>query len=203
MPRLNQIVRQRGRIGHHLDGAGTIGGADAGGHALGGINTHLKIGAKTLAILGNHLFDSQLLEAFGGGRHADQSPAESRHEVYGFGRGPFAGHDEVSLVFAVFIIDDNHHPAPPEFSEDVFNGRQPIFHMTKPNVTGDLQIPPRNSGRRETATARGPTVNICVPPAPGLTLKRGANFSASQKAGFMGRHIQGQRYSVLVVDDLA
>ena len=78
---LDQILRHGGGRGHDLNRLGAVGGADAGGDAARGIHAHLKIGAKIFAVLLHHAFNAQLLQAFGGRRHANQPAPESRHEI--------------------------------------------------------------------------------------------------------------------------
>ena len=72
------------------DGARAVGGADAGGDAVGGIHADLEIRAKTLAVLLNHAVDAELLQAFAGRGHANQATPVLGHEIDGGGRDEFA-----------------------------------------------------------------------------------------------------------------
>ena len=125
---LDEIVRQRGGVGHDLDGAGAVGGADAGGDAVGGVHADLEIRAKAFAVFDDHLLDAELLEAFRGGGHADQAAAEPGHEIDGLRRGPFAGHDQIALVLAVRIVHHDDHAALAEVGHDGFDGVEPFLH---------------------------------------------------------------------------
>ena len=84
--RLHQVVRHRLRFGQDFDGARPVRRADAGGDAARGVHAHVKIGAKALAVLLHHAVNAQLVEPFGGRRHANESAPESGHEIDGGGR---------------------------------------------------------------------------------------------------------------------
>jgi hypothetical protein len=53
---LDKVIWHRSGIGQQADGVGAIGGADAGGDALGGIDGDSEIGPESLAILRDHAF---------------------------------------------------------------------------------------------------------------------------------------------------
>ena len=44
-------------------------------------------------------------------RQADQAAAEARHEVDGLGRDMVGGDDQVALVLAVLVVDEDDHAA--------------------------------------------------------------------------------------------
>ena len=109
--------------GHRgLHGAGAVGGRDAGGHALGGLDRHREGGAHLGAVARHHGRQVQALAAFAGQRQADQAAAEARHEVDGFGRDVVGGQHQVALVLAVFLVDQDDHAAGAHVGDDVFDG---------------------------------------------------------------------------------
>ena len=57
---------------------------------------------------------TNLLEAFVGGRHADEAAAEAGHEIDRRRRDVFGGQDEIALVLTVGVIDDDDHASPAE-----------------------------------------------------------------------------------------
>ena len=128
---LHQILRHGGGRRHDLNGFGAVGGADAGGDAARGVHAHLKIGAKTLAVLMHHAVNAELLQPPGGRRHANQPASEPGHEIDGGGRDVLAGHDEVALVLAVFIIHDDDHFPPADVRNDGFDAVESFFHSAK------------------------------------------------------------------------
>ena len=111
VPRLHQVVGQRGGFGQGLDGRGAVGGADAGGDALRGVDAGLEVGTVGLAVVEYHALDAELLQALRRGRHTDEAAAKLGHEVDRLGRGFLGGHDQVALVFAIGVIDDDDHLA--------------------------------------------------------------------------------------------
>src|SRR5579859_5357557 len=88
---LDQIFRHSGRLGHDLNRARTVSSRNAGGDSARGIHAHLKIRAKTFAVLFDHSFDAQLLQSFGTGRNANESASVLGHEVDRGGRDELRG----------------------------------------------------------------------------------------------------------------
>ena len=131
MAGLHEIFRRRCRFGHDLDGARPVGGADAGGDAARGVHAHLKIRAEAFAVLLHHAVDAELVQPFGGGRHANQPAPESGHEIDGGGRDELPGHDQIAFIFAVGIIHDDDHFAFADVGDDGFNAVESFFHRRK------------------------------------------------------------------------
>ena len=63
------------------------------------------------AVRRTHHRKGQLGDARFGQREADETLAVCGHEVDGVGRGHLTRNDKVSLIFAVFVINQNEHPA--------------------------------------------------------------------------------------------
>ena len=55
---------------------------------------------------------------------ADEPASMGGHEVDRLGGDLGGGADEVALVFAVFVIDDDDKPTKPDVGDEVFDGRE-------------------------------------------------------------------------------
>ena len=152
VPRLHQVVQYRRRIGHHLNGARTVGRADAGGDAARGVNADLKIGLERLAIVTDHPLDAQLLQPFGGGWHANQAAAVLGHEIDGLRRRVLGGHDQIAFVLAVSVIHHDDHPAFPQLLDHRFDGIKRLLHLSRLNLTGS---PATGSNKKALGSVRG------------------------------------------------
>ncbi len=97
----------------NLDGGGTVFGADAGGDtkAFGGIDGDGEGGSELGGVVFGLAMESEAIALFGGERKADESSAMGDHKVDGFGGDELSSVDEVALVLAVLIINqDNGSP---------------------------------------------------------------------------------------------
>lgn len=128
--RLNQIAWDSCWRSQHLDGFCPIGSTDACGDSMCGIDADLEVGFELITVFGDHAFNSQLAKPVLAGRHTDESPAEARHEIDGFGGYFLGSHNEIPLIFPVFVIDDNNHFAGPNIDENVFNGVERIRNLS-------------------------------------------------------------------------
>jgi hypothetical protein len=97
-----------------LHRARPVGGGDAGGDALGGLDRNGEGGAVRCLVVARHQRQAELTAARFGQRQADQAAAVGGHEVDGLGRDVLGGHHEVALVLAVFFIDQDDHAPRPE-----------------------------------------------------------------------------------------
>ena len=61
------------------------------------------------AVVEHHALDAELLESLRRGGNADEAAAEPGHEVDRLGRRLLGGHNQVALVFAIGVIDDDNH----------------------------------------------------------------------------------------------
>jgi hypothetical protein len=64
-----------------------------------------------------------MLNSFFGQRKADQAASMGCHKVDRVRRDFFRRHAEVTLVFAVFVIHQDDHPAAANFIDRLFNRR--------------------------------------------------------------------------------
>ena len=129
--RLHEVVRHRRRFGQDFDGARPVRRADAGGDAVRGVHAHVKIGAKALAVLLHHAVNAQLVEPFGGRRHANESAPEFGHEIDRRGRDELRRHDQITFVLAVGIVHHDDHFASADVGDDGFNAVESFFHRRR------------------------------------------------------------------------
>ena len=78
---LAQVFGARVRSHRGDDGVRAIVRRDAGGHTLGGLDGQREVGAMFAVRLADHERQTQLAATLGGEREADESAAETRHEV--------------------------------------------------------------------------------------------------------------------------
>src|SRR5439155_19666750 len=128
----------------------------------------LEIGLKSLAVLADHALDAELLQALGGGRHADQAAPMFRHEIYRFRRDKLRRHDQVAFILTVRIVHDDDHFAPPQIFGDRFDGVKPLCHTawTSYPPCGELPAAKVAGGLGASAQSRQPTSRSRSPPAP-------------------------------------
>ena len=97
-------------------------GRDAGGNALGGLDRQRKVGALLAIGLTDHQRQSQLRAALARQRQADQATAIAGHEIDVFGAGLGRRHEQIAFVLAILVVDDDHHLAGSQVSDNVLNG---------------------------------------------------------------------------------
>ena len=118
----SQIAGLAGRIDGDADGVRAVGRGDAGGDALGRFDGFAKRRAETRVVARRHGRQLQRVADFGAERKADQAARVPGHEVDDFGRDLFGGDGEVAFVFAIFIVDDDQHPAGPKILDRFGDG---------------------------------------------------------------------------------
>ena len=74
-----------------------------------------------VAVARHHRRQLELFTALARERQADQATAETGHEVDGFGRDVVRRQHQVTFVFAVFFIDQDHDAAGAHVGHDVFD----------------------------------------------------------------------------------
>ena len=68
-----------------------------------------------------HEREIQLVHEAGAERKADEAAGVFRHEINGLGRHMLGGDGDVTLVFPIFVVDKNDHPALPDILHRFFN----------------------------------------------------------------------------------
>ena len=118
-PGRDDVLRPARRVDRHRDGARAVGGRDAGGDALARLDRDGEGGLVARAVVLRHQRQAELLDPLAGQRQADQAARVLGHEVDRFGRGALRRDDEVALVLAVLVVDQDEHPALAGFLDDV------------------------------------------------------------------------------------
>src|SRR6266436_8416035 len=109
--RTDQIGRPCRRINCGEHGGGAIGGRNSCGCTLLRLDADAKSGFKSRAVVRDHEWNFERIEMLGCHRQANQSAAILRHEIDDLRRNLLSGDSEVTFVFAIFIVDNDHHLA--------------------------------------------------------------------------------------------
>ena len=73
-----------------------------------GVDRDGERGALALGVVGDHQREAQLVEPLPLDGHADHAAGVADHERHRLGRHGLGGHDQVALVLAVGVVDDDH-----------------------------------------------------------------------------------------------
>ena len=122
VPRPLQVVGSGAAVDQRLDGGRAVVGGDAGGDAGGGLDRHRERRAVLGAVAAGHRRQAKALAALARQRQADQAAAMLGHEVDRLGRHVVGGQHQVAFVFAVFLVDEDHHAASGQLGDQFGNG---------------------------------------------------------------------------------
>ena len=103
---------------------GAICRANAGGDAFRGLDAHVECRMKTARVVSSHRRDIEFFEALLGHREANQPAAIARHKIDVIGRDMFGEHAKIAFIFAMFVIDEDDHPALFENLNGIFDSGQ-------------------------------------------------------------------------------
>ena len=121
MPGLPQVFGPGVRCNGRLDRPGAIVRGDARSDSVSRFDRNRKIGRMMLVSVADHERQPELLAAFTSDGQADEAAPVRRHVVDVFGADFFGGHDQVTFVLAIFIIDHDDHLAGRNVGDDVFD----------------------------------------------------------------------------------
>ena len=105
------------------DRAGAVGGGDAGGDALARLDRGGEGGFEAGAVGAAHRLQAELVDPLAGQRQADQAAAVLGHEVDRVGRRHLRRDDEVALILAVLVVDQDEHAAVARLVDDLLGAR--------------------------------------------------------------------------------
>ena len=108
-------------VDQRLDGGRPVGGRDAGRGAVAVVHAHREGGPLHLGVGGHHQGQVELLDPLGGERHADQTRGVGEEEGDLLGGDRVGGHDQVALVLAVLVVDDDDDLAAPDRRDRFLN----------------------------------------------------------------------------------
>ena len=113
-----------GGIDRHRDGARAVGGADPGRNPLLGLDRHREGGLVAAAVGPRHRLEPELVGAVLAEREADEAAPVARHEIDRV-RGRHLGrNDEVALILAALVVDEDEHAAVARLVDDRFGPDQ-------------------------------------------------------------------------------
>jgi hypothetical protein len=111
MPRRHEILAAPRGIDRHLHGTRAVGGGNARGDALPGLDRNRERRLVPRAVIRAHQRQAELADALLRHGKADQAARMLRHEIDGVGRRHLCGNDEIALILAILVIDQDEHPA--------------------------------------------------------------------------------------------
>ena len=106
-----------------LHGAGPVSSGNAGGDAHRRLNGHGEGGGVLGAVAHGHWWQAQALATLTGEGQANQTPAIAGHEVDAVSGDVVRRQHQVTFVFTVFFVHQDHNAARPQVGHDVFDGR--------------------------------------------------------------------------------
>ena len=120
------VVTRRIRVDRARNRQRTVGGRNAGCNPFAGFDGDGEGGLVPGAVGLAHQRQCQLLHLAAFHRQTDQAARMADHEVDLLGGGKLRRDDQITLVFAVFVIDQNEHPPRARFRNQIF-GRSEVF----------------------------------------------------------------------------
>jgi len=121
MSGMHDVGRLRVRSARHPDRVRTVGRGDARGHAVRGLDRHGEVRAVHRTVDSSHRRQVELPRVRFGDRHADQPTAVFGHEIDRIGRDAVRGDDQIALVLAVLLVDEDRHATTLELGDDLGN----------------------------------------------------------------------------------
>jgi hypothetical protein len=162
--RAHEVLGPALRIGGDLDRARAVGGRDAGGHAGARLDRHGEGRAQArlvaldlqrqVELVGDALLHGQ----------ADQAARVARHEVDDLGRHGLGQADQVALVLAVLVVDEDRQAAGLELLDGLGHrrGDARLAHGA-PSSPPSLPPPPPGSPPPESPSPESPPLSPASP----------------------------------------
>ena len=117
-------ARSPGRVAGSMSAwivAAAVGGRDAGRRAVAEVDGVGERGALGLGVVLDHERQVELVAALAGERRADDARRVAHEERDLLRRGELGRHDEVALVLAVLVVDDDDDLAPSDGGDGVLD----------------------------------------------------------------------------------
>ena len=131
-------------------------------------------GAHGRRVLGDHHADLQLVQPLAGHRHADEAAPVRGHEVDRLRRRLVGGHDQVALVLAVLVVDDQQEIRPWRISS-MASSIVTNALMSSPSAASErCRYLPITSISRFTAWPRASVPNVVTASVCGITITSNA-----------------------------
>ncbi len=192
VPRAPEVTGHRVGGDGYLDGPGAVGGRDAGGHAEAALRVDgdRERGGHLFAVAVDHLRQVEARAILRRQRKTDPAAGKPEHEVDDLGRDTFGRADEVTLVLAVLVVDDDDHLPRGQVGNGLRNRRQGHGALPGPMPAARKcrTYLPITSPSRCTASpgARSPSVVCC----------QGKRNQTHLDSSRPGQALNGQRHAV-------
>src|SRR6185312_5832022 len=105
------VARLRVRMDGDLNRSRAVVCGDAGRDSFPRLDRDRERGAERRLVPLGHLVEVERVAALAGETEADEAARVRRHEVDRVGRGELRGDDEIALVLAVRVVDDDDEAA--------------------------------------------------------------------------------------------
>ena len=119
---LHEIGRLRVGMDRHLDRSRPVVRGDARRHSLARLDRDGERGSERRFVVLGHLVQAEHVAALAGEAEADEAARVHRHEVDRVRRRELRRDDEVTLVLAVRIVDDDDEPAGADVLDRLVDG---------------------------------------------------------------------------------
>ncbi len=123
--RRDDVGRASSRIDGRAHGVRLVVDADAGRDALARLDRDRERCLVDRFVLGRHQLEAELVAAPGGQREADPAARLACHEVDRVRSDVLGSHDEVALVLAILVVDDDDHLPGGDVLERLVDGCEP------------------------------------------------------------------------------
>ena len=143
-----------------------VGGRDARRRAVPEVDRVGERGAVRLGVVLDHQRETELVAALPRQRHADDARRVAHEERDPLGRRVLRRHDQVALVLAVLVVDDDHDLAAADGGDRVLDGGEERASLCHDSVLGAFGIGAWASSRRSTYFAITSTSRFTRAPAP-------------------------------------
>ncbi len=122
----HDLVLALGGVDRHRDGARAIMRGNAGRHPVARLDRDGEGSFVAGAVLPAHQVEPELVDARAGERQANEAAAVRCHEVDRVGRRHLRGDDQIALILAVLVIDQNEHAAVARFLDNLLDRHHDI-----------------------------------------------------------------------------
>ena len=134
------------RIDRHRDGPRPVGGADPGRNPVLRLDRDGERGLVAALVGAGHRFEPELVGAVLGHGQADQPAPVAGHEVDRVRGRHLRGDDEIALILAVVVVDEDEHPPVARFVDDrlgpdQYIGRAALDQLFEPHQRLGGRIP--------------------------------------------------------------
>ncbi len=144
VPRRDDVLAAGFRIDRDRDGARAVMRGDAGRHPLARLDRDGERRLVPRAVRLAHQRQAELLDPLAGEREADQPARMAGHEIHRLRRRELRRDDEIALVLAILVIDEDEHAPGARLLDQLLGGGEVVLQR------GGDQVLHRASASRAT-----------------------------------------------------